>query len=55
MTLPDIDYLSHMFDVVQQQLRDYIVSMQDVLPYVTSTLRSVTYVEQDPNASIKIK
>ena len=43
-----------MFDVVQQQLRDYIVAMQDVLPYVTSTLISVMYVEPEPNASRKI-
>jgi len=34
-----------MFSVVQQQLRDYIVALQDVLLYVTATLTSVTYVE----------
>jgi hypothetical protein len=33
-----------MFGVVQQQLRDYIVALQDVLPYVTATLTSMTYV-----------
>lgn len=33
-----------MFNVVQQQLRDYILAMTDVL-YVTSALTSVTYVE----------
>jgi hypothetical protein len=42
----NIDYLSRMFSVVQQQLRDNIVALQDVLPYVTATLTSVTYVDQ---------
>jgi len=54
LTLPDFDYLSRMFNVVQQQLRDYIVAMQDVLPYVTSTLSSVTYVDPAPNAGKNI-
>jgi len=40
-----------MFSVVQQ-LRDYIVALQDVLPYVTLT--SVTYVESAPDASKNI-
>ena len=44
-TLQDIDYLLRIFSVVQQQLRDYIVALQDVLSYVTLTLTSVTYVE----------
>jgi len=44
----DIEYLSRMFSIVQQQLRDYIVALQDVLPYVTATLTSVTYVEPSP-------
>jgi hypothetical protein len=34
-----------MFNIVQQQLCDYIVALQDVLPFVTNTLISVTYVE----------
>jgi hypothetical protein len=42
LTLQDIEYLSRMFNIVQQQLRDYIVALQDVLPYVTATLTSVT-------------
>jgi len=50
ITLQDIDYLSRMFRVVQQQLRDYIVA-QDVLPYVTATLTSVTYVDPAPDAN----
>ena len=37
LTLKDIDYLSRMFSIVQQQLRDYIVALQEVLPYVTAT------------------
>ena len=40
LTLKDIDYLSRMFSVVQQ-LPDYIVALQDVLPYVTASLTSV--------------
>jgi len=43
-----------MFTVVQQQLRDCIVALQDVLPYVTATLTSVTYVEPAPDASKNI-
>ena len=31
LTLPDIDYLAFMFTVMQQQLRNYIVAMPDVL------------------------
>jgi len=30
LNLQDIDYLSRMFSVVQQQLRDFIVALQDV-------------------------
>ena len=40
-----------MFNIVQQQLRDYIVALQDVLPFVTTTLTSVTYVQPAPDAS----
>jgi len=40
-----------MFSVVQQQLRHYIVALQDVLPYVTATLTSVTYDVPAPDAS----
>ena len=46
-----MDYLSRMFNIVQQQLRDYIVALQDVLPFVTTTLTSVTYVEPAPEVS----
>ena len=51
LTLQDIGYLSLMFNIVQQRLRDYIVGLQDVLPFVTKTLTSVTYVEPSPDAS----
>jgi hypothetical protein len=54
LTLQAIDYLSRIFSVVQQQLRDYIVTLQDVLLYVTETLISVTYVEPAPDASKNI-
>jgi hypothetical protein len=40
-----------LFNIVQQQLRDYIVALQDVLPFVTNTLTSVTYVEPSPEDS----
>jgi len=50
LTLKDIEYLSRMFNIVQQ-LRDYIVALHDVLPFVTTTLTSVTYVEPAPDAS----
>jgi len=51
LTLQDIEYLSRIFSVVQKQLRDYIVALQDVLPYVTATLTSVTDVEPAPESS----
>ena len=51
LTLQDKDYLSRMFNIVKQQLRDYIVVLQDVLPFVTNTLISVTNVEPSPDAS----
>ena len=40
-----------MFNIVQQQLRDDIVALQDVLPYVTTILTLVTYVEKAPHAT----
>jgi hypothetical protein len=43
-----------MFSVVQQQLRDYIVALQHVLPYVTATLTSVTYLDPPPDADKNI-
>ena len=43
--LQDIDYLSRMFSVVQQQLRGYVVALQEVLLHVTATLTLVTFVD----------
>jgi hypothetical protein len=51
LNLPVINNLSRMFNVVQQQLRDYIAAIQNVLPYVSTALTSVTYVEPAPNSS----
>jgi len=51
LTLQGIEYLSRMFSIVQQQLRDYIVAFQDVLPDVTATLTSVAFVEPAPEGS----
>ena len=47
----DIEYLSRMFDIVEQQLHDYVVALQDLLPFVTNTLTSVTYVKPSTDAS----
>jgi len=38
LTLPDIEYLARIFNVVQQELRDYIVAMPNLLSYVTTAL-----------------
>ena len=54
LTLQDFEYLSRIFSIVQQQLRGYIVALQRVLPYVTATLTSVTYVEAAPESSMNI-
>jgi hypothetical protein len=43
-----------MFSDMQQQLRDYIWALQDVLPNVTATLTSVTYVKPAPDANKNI-
>ena len=43
-----------MFSVMQQQLRDYVVALQAMLPYVTATLTSVTYVDPPPDADKNI-
>ena len=43
-----------MLGFVQQQLRDYIVAQQDLLPYVTASLNSVQYVDPAPDASKNI-
>ena len=54
LTLQGIEYLSRMFNIVQLQLRDYILALEIVLPYVTANLTSVAYVEPAPEASISL-
>ena len=44
LKLADIDYLSQIFNVVQQQLDDDVVAMPYVWSYVTTALTSLTYV-----------
>jgi len=51
LTQPDMDYLLRVFPILQQQLRDYIMALPDLLSFVTSSLASTTYVEPPPNAS----
>jgi len=51
---PDMDYLVRVFPILQQQLRDYISALPDVLSYVTSSLASTSFVEPQPNASTTI-
>jgi len=46
-----LHYLARMFHVVQQQLRDYILALPDLLSDVTMALTSVVYVETMPHAS----
>ena len=54
LTQPDIGNLVRVFPILQQQLRDYLIAMPDVLSYVTSSLTSTSFFEQPPNASIFI-
>ena len=54
LTQLDMDYLVRVFHILQQQLRDYISALHDVLSYVTSSLTSATYVEPQGNASRNI-
>jgi len=51
LTLADPQYYSRIFHVINKQLRGYTQSFPNVLPYVSSALTSVTYVEPSPNAS----
>ena len=54
LTQPDMDYLVRGFPILQQQLRDYISALPDVLSYVTSSLASISFVEPPPNTSTHI-
>lgn len=51
LKLVDLQCLSRMFYVVQNQLNAYTVSLPDVLAYVNVALTSINYVEPTPNAS----
>jgi len=54
LTQPDMDYLVRVFHILQQQLRDYIIVLPDVLSYATSFLASASYVEPPPNDTTNI-
>jgi len=54
LTQPVMDYLLRVFPIPQQQLRDYIMVLLDVLSYVTSCLASTSFVEPQANASVNI-
>jgi len=49
--LGDLQYLSRMFHVVQNQLNMYTLSLPDVLAYVTVALTSSNYIETAPNTN----
>jgi len=51
LRLGDLQNLSRMLHVLQNQLKVYTLSLPDVLAYVTVALTSVNYVEPAPNAS----
>jgi len=51
LTHPDIYYLVRVFPILQQELRDYISALPEVLSYVTSSLALTSFVEPPPNAS----
>jgi len=50
LSQPDMDYLVRVFPIPQQQLRDYISALPDLLSYVTLSLASTSFVEPPPNA-----
>jgi len=54
LTQPDMDYLLRIFPILQQQLRDYINALLDVLSYVKSSLASTSFVEPQANDSTNI-
>jgi len=51
LRLGDLQYLSRMFHVLQNQLKVYTLSLPNILAYVTIALTSVNYVQPAPNAS----
>jgi len=54
LTSLDQHYLARMFNIVHQQMPDYVAALPDLLSYVTMSLASVVYVEPMPNASAHI-
>ena len=50
LTSLDLHYLARMFNIVHQKMRDYLLSLPDILSYITMSLTSVVYVEPMPNA-----
>ena len=54
LTEPHMDYLLRVFPILQQQSRDYISALPDVLSNVTSSLASTSFVEPQANASKNI-
>jgi len=51
LKLVELQCLSRVFYVVQNQLNAYTVSLPDVLAYVNVALTSINYVEPTPNTS----
>ena len=55
LTQVNLHYLARMFNIVHQQLCDYVLALPDIMSYVTMPLTSVVYVEPMPNACTHIK
>ena len=51
LSLVDLQYLSWMFHVFQNQLNAYILSLPDVMAYTTTAYISVNFIEPPPNAN----
>ena len=51
LTFGDLLYLSRMFQILENQLKVYTLSLPGVLAYVTVALTSVNYVEPARNTS----
>jgi len=51
LRLVDLQYLSRMFHVIQNQLNAYTLFLPDVVAYTTTAYTSVNFIEPPPNAS----
>ena len=51
LRLVDLQYLSMMFHVIQNQLNVYTLSLPDVVAYTTTAFTSVNFIEPPPNDS----